>query len=77
VEPAAVIETIPNFSVIDPDIHHDSEGDDLWTYLMMYRRTGLPFYLNRATRLGQILQKRLQDLRWRPRPELLLRQEQS
>src|SRR5437016_4934097 len=49
VEPAAVIETIPNFSVIDPDIHHDSEGDDLWTYSMMYRRTGLPFYLNRAT----------------------------
>src|SRR5262249_51910072 len=38
----------PNYAVQDPDIHGDTEGDDLWTYLMMYRRTGQPGYLDRA-----------------------------
>ena len=36
------------FTVKDPDIHHDTEGDDLWTYLMMYLRTGQKGYLDRA-----------------------------
>jgi putative transposon-encoded protein len=45
----------PNFPsdstyvVSDPDIHGETEGDDLWTYLMMYRRTGQKGYLDRAT----------------------------
>lgn len=44
----------PNFSgdssytVSNPDIHGDTEGDDLWTYIMMYRRTGQKGYLDRA-----------------------------
>jgi hypothetical protein len=28
----------PGYVVSDPDIHGDTEGDDLWSYLMMYRR---------------------------------------
>ena len=48
-EPAAVTEPIANYVVNNPDIHGDTEGDDLWTYLMMYRRTGNSVYLNRAT----------------------------
>jgi hypothetical protein len=48
-EPAAVTEPIANYSVANPSIHGDTEGDDLWTYLMMYRRTGNTVYLNRAT----------------------------
>jgi hypothetical protein len=47
-EPGAVTEPVPGYSVVSPDIHGDTEGDDLWTYLMMYRRTGNPVYLNRA-----------------------------
>lgn len=47
-EPSAVTEPIPNYSVTDPDIHGDTESDDLWTYLMMYRRTGSTVYLDRA-----------------------------
>jgi hypothetical protein len=36
------------YAVRDPDIHGDTEGDDLWTYLMMYLRTGQQGYLDRA-----------------------------
>jgi hypothetical protein len=36
------------YSVMDPNIHGDTEGDDLWTYLMMYHRTGQQGYLDRA-----------------------------
>ncbi len=36
------------YSVSNPDIHHDTEGDDLWTYLMMYQRTNQRGYLDRA-----------------------------
>ncbi len=36
------------FAVFDPDIHGDTEGDDLWTYLMMFLRTGQKGYLDRA-----------------------------
>ena len=39
----------PSYTVVDPDIHGVSEGDDLWTYLMMYLRTGEQGYLDRAT----------------------------
>ncbi|MGH7495720.1 MAG: FlgD immunoglobulin-like domain containing protein [bacterium] len=38
----------PNYTVQSPDIHGSTEGDDLWTYLMMYLRTGEPGYLDRA-----------------------------
>ena len=38
----------PTYKVVDPDIHGDTEGDDLWTYLIMYRRTNEPGYLDRA-----------------------------
>lgn len=36
------------YSVSDPDIHGDTEGDDLWAYLWMYNRTGEQGYLDRA-----------------------------
>jgi hypothetical protein len=36
------------YSVTDPDIHGDTEGDNLWSYLMMYLRTGQKGYLDRA-----------------------------
>jgi len=49
VEPSAVKEPVSGFAVGDPDIHGDSEGDDLWTYLQMYLRSGNTVYLNRAT----------------------------
>ena len=39
----------PDFSVVDPDIHGSTEGDDLWTYMMMYERTGEQGYLDRAS----------------------------
>jgi hypothetical protein len=48
-EPGFVKEPIAGYSVSNPDIHGDTEGDDLWSYLQMYRRTGNPVYLNRAT----------------------------
>src|SRR5688572_19927237 len=38
----------PTFAVTDPDIHGDTEADDLWTYLAMHERTGEPGYLDRA-----------------------------
>lgn len=47
-EPRSVTEPIPGYSVSNPDIHGDTEGDDLWSYLMMYRRTGNKVYYNRA-----------------------------
>lgn len=47
-EPGAVTERVSNYYVTNVDIHGDLEGDDLWTYTMMYRRTGNPVYLNRA-----------------------------
>ena len=36
------------YGVKDPDIHGDTEGDDLWTYLVQFQRTGQPGYLVRA-----------------------------
>jgi hypothetical protein len=47
-EPSAVTEPITNYGVHNPDIHGDTEGDDLWTNLMMYRRSGNSVYLARA-----------------------------
>lgn len=47
-EPGAVTERVANYYVTGVDVHGDLEGDDLWTYTMMYRRTGNPVYLNRA-----------------------------
>lgn len=38
----------PDFEVRDPDIHGDTEGDDLWTSLAMALRTGQPGYWDRA-----------------------------
>lgn len=38
----------PKFAVRDPDIHGDTEGDDLWTSLIQSQRTGQPGYLDRA-----------------------------
>ena len=35
-------------TISNPDIHGDTEGDDLWTNLHMYRRTGQRGYLERA-----------------------------
>lgn len=46
--------TEPNFPsdasyfASNPNLHNDTEGDDLWTYLMMYRRTSQGGYLDRA-----------------------------
>lgn len=37
------------YNVSDPDIHGDTEGDDLWTYLQMYKRTNQQGYLQRST----------------------------
>jgi hypothetical protein len=39
----------PGYVVSDPDIHGDTEGDDLWSYLHQYRRTEQKGYLDRAT----------------------------
>lgn len=39
----------PSFSVVDPDIHGETEGDDLWTGLKQYQRTNVLGYLHRAT----------------------------
>jgi len=47
-EPART-EPEPGFRVEDPDIHGDTEADDLWSNLMMYERTGQQGYLDRAT----------------------------
>ncbi|PYV44930.1 MAG: hypothetical protein DMG06_04505 [Acidobacteria bacterium] len=47
-EPSAVTDPISNYTVNDPDIHYDTEGDDLWTYLMMFHRSGNTVYQNRA-----------------------------
>jgi hypothetical protein len=50
VEPAVVTEPIANYYVtLDPlEVRYDTEADDLWNYVMMYRRTGNTVYLNRA-----------------------------
>ncbi len=37
-----------SYKVSNPDLHGDTEGDDLWSYLMMYRRTNQQGYLIRA-----------------------------
>ncbi len=37
-----------SYSVSNPSIHSDTEGDDLWSYTMMYLRTGQNGYLERA-----------------------------
>jgi len=39
----------PGYAVSDPDIHGDTEGDDLWSYLLQYRRTRQLGFLDRAT----------------------------
>lgn len=36
------------YVVVDPNIHEDTEGDDLWTYLQMWKRTGQQGYKERA-----------------------------
>lgn len=36
------------FIITDPDIHDTTEGDDLWTSLRQYQRTGQAGYLERA-----------------------------
>ena len=36
-----------NYSVTNPDIHGDTEGDDLWSNLNMFRRTGELGYKDR------------------------------
>lgn len=36
------------YIVSNPDVHGDTEGDDLWSYLAAYQRTGQPGYLARA-----------------------------
>lgn len=36
------------YTVVDPNIHDDTEGDDLWTYLQMWKRTGQAGYKERA-----------------------------
>jgi hypothetical protein len=45
-EPDAPAE--PDYTVSDPDIHGDTEADDLWTNLMMSIRTGQAGYGDRA-----------------------------
>lgn len=45
-EPSAPAE--PSYTVSDPDIHGDTESDDLWTSLMMSLRSGKPGYDDRA-----------------------------
>ena len=40
--------TSPFGTVSDPGTHNDTEGDDLWTSLMMYKRGGGQGYLDRA-----------------------------
>ena len=37
-----------SYTVSNPNLHGDTEGDDLWSYLMMYRRTNQEGYLKRA-----------------------------
>jgi hypothetical protein len=45
-EPSAPAE--PDYSVEDVDIHGDTEGDDLWSYLAAEARTAQPGYRDRA-----------------------------
>lgn len=47
-EPSAVTEPVASYYIADPGVHNITEGDDLWTYAMMYRRTNNSVYLNRA-----------------------------
>lgn len=47
-EPAAVFPSSEGFTVSNPDVHGDTEGDDLWLYVIQWWRTGVRGYLNRA-----------------------------
>jgi len=38
-----------SYAVADPDIHGDTEGDDLWSYTLQHARTGQAGYRDRAT----------------------------
>lgn len=38
----------PSANVYDPDVHNGMEGDDLWSYVVAYVRTGKAGYLDRA-----------------------------
>jgi hypothetical protein len=38
----------PTYTVKNPAIHDETEGDDLWSYLMAYLRSRQPGYLDRA-----------------------------
>lgn len=44
-EPNYLTDTV--YSVANPDMHGDTEGDDLWSYTMMYRRTSQGGYRRR------------------------------
>jgi hypothetical protein len=46
--PTKITEPVSNYYISDPDVHSTTEGDDLWMYLMMYKRGGNAVYLNRA-----------------------------
>lgn len=49
VHPASVTDPYSGtYSISDPDIHGDTEGDDLWTYLQMEKRGGNSVYSIRA-----------------------------
>lgn len=41
-------DSAPGYYVDNFDVHYDSEADDLWTYVMMFMRTGQRGYLDRA-----------------------------
>ncbi len=49
-EPTDLVEPVSNYYVSPGyvDVHSDTEADDLWNYVMMYRRTGNPLYQDRA-----------------------------
>ena len=46
------------FTVTAPDIHGDTEGDDAWTSLHQYHRTGQQGYLERALAWGRYFTER-------------------
>ena len=48
VDQEPVVAPDPEFVVGSVDVHDETEGDDLWQNLMMYRRTGLRGYWDRA-----------------------------
>jgi hypothetical protein len=48
IHPGTVTESYSGtYNVISPDIHGDTEGDDLWTYAQMFDRGGNAVYENR------------------------------